>query len=494
MAKILKNLFPYVITLLLGLVLLTLKLSFSPVHLNQDEAMFALNAKSISDIGRDFYGNKLPFYFWHLDNFWATPVIVYWSSLLMKFLPFNEAGVRFPTALLGVVDIGLIMLLTHMIFGKKYLTSISGILLLTTPAFFINSRLMLDNVYPIFFVLLWLIFLFRKNYFLAGLVLGFGVHSYHAGKIYFPLYFLATLIPIIVIQREKLLKKSLLLTVGFLIPIIIFVPWLIKHPDTLSNQVSYATSIDKNLGSNFLENYITYFDPGILFNTGDRTLIHSTGRVGVFLFPLFVFLVLGFVYALKEKTSFSKLLLFGFLTYPLAPSIINDPGRISRALVVIPFTILLSVYGIRFCLESKEKLLRPVFYTLFTFYVLLFTFFITDYFGNYRIRSRAVFNNNIGGAFESVLRSTKIRPVKKVYIDENIFQSKYYFDFFERKLSIYPPAVSYFDSHKENFVNFPVYSIVVVDRKNVGSGSFDIIETIRELDGTESYFIYWRNR
>lgn len=492
MSKI-KDKLVYVLVFLAALFLLSYRLSFTPVHLNQDEAMFALNAKSIAENGTDLYGNRLPFYFWHLDNFWATPVIVYWSSVILKLLPFSEAWVRFPTALLGAIDVALFMYLVNLLFKKKYLTLASGFVLLTTPAFFINSRLMLDNIYPVLFVLLWLIFLLQKNYFLAGLMLGIGVHSYHAGKIYFPLYFLTTLICINVVGKFEV-KKSLLLLIGFLIPVLIFIPWLIKHPDTLLNQVSYASSIDKNLGSNFVTNYISYFDPGILFNTGDRTLIHSTGKVGLFLFPLFFFLILGAVYAIKEKDWFARLSLFGFLTYPMAPSIINDPGRISRALVIIPFAVLLSVYGIKFCLESKEKLLHLALYLLFTFSLLLFSFFLFDYFGSYRVRSHSVFNNDIGGVLESALLSTKVRPVKKIYIDKNIFQAKYYFDFYEKKLDTYPQEVAYFDLSKERFSIFPVGSIVVISQKVPSAGNFNIIETIREPDGTESYFVYWRDK
>ena len=438
--------------------------------------MFALNAVNITP----------SFYFWHLDNFWATPVIVYWSSIFLKFLPFNEASVRFPTAFLAVINIGLMMYLTNLLFKKKYLAILSGILLATTPAFFVNSRLLLDNIYPVTFVLLWLIFLFKNKFFLSGLTLGIGIHSYHAAKIYMPLYFLLSL------PRVASAKWGWFI-VGFLIPIILFIPWLRAHPDTLTNQVSYVSSIDRQIGTNFVRNYLSYFDPAILFTTGDKTLIHSTGRTGVFLFPLVSLLVFGALHTITQKNYFGKLILIGFLTYPLAPAIINDPGRISRALVVISFGILLSIYGVKFMLESKEKLLKPIFYFLLSFIFLSFIFFLNDYFGNYRVRSRAVFNNNVGGAFESVLKSAQIRPVEKVYIDKNIFQAKYYFEFYKQKLRIYPKEVSFFDPNSEDFTKLPKGTIFVSSKKFQTLGNFEIIETVRELDGVESYFVYWND-
>jgi 4-amino-4-deoxy-L-arabinose transferase-like glycosyltransferase len=433
--------------------------------------MFALNAK-----------NFVPqFYFWHLDNFWATPVIVYWAAIFLKFLPFNETWIRFPSALLAVINIGLMMYLTDILFKKRYLTILSGVLLALTPAFFINSRILIDNIYPVTFVLLWLIFLVKNKTFLAGLSLGLGFHSYHAAKIFMPLYLIMSLWK----------KSRILLILGFIIPILLFIPWLRAHPDTLTSQVSYANSIDRDIGSNFAGNYLSYFNPALLFTTGDRTLIHSTGRVGIFLFPMVLLMVFGALSVVLRKNTFGKMILIGFLTYPLAPAIINDPGRISRALIVIPFATLLCVYGLEFLWEQKDKVFRYLIYLVVCLSFIQFLGFLFDYFGDYRVRSRNVFNNNVGGVYESALKSTKIRPVKTFYVDKNIFQAKYYLEFYKQKLGIYPSEVIYFDSNSEDFTKFPDGSIVITNKKFLNLGGFENIETIRELDGVETYFVYF---
>src|SRR5258706_11740062 len=80
-------------------------LNLSPVHLNQDEMMFGLNAYSIAKHGTDYYGTPYPFYFWHLGSFWATPVSVYVGSLFLKFLPFSESSIRGPSVFVGLVSI-----------------------------------------------------------------------------------------------------------------------------------------------------------------------------------------------------------------------------------------------------------------------------------------------------------------------------------------------------------------------------------------------------
>jgi len=234
---------------ILSLVLYSAMLGKTPVHLNQDELMFGLNAKSIIATGSDYYGNRLPFYFWHLGSFWATPIIVYLTSILLKFLPFTELTIRLSSVFVGTFSIYLIMVLVEKLFRDKKLTLMSGVLAIITPALFINSRLLLDSAYTIPFVLLWLIFLkdfLDKNrvisLFFSGLALGVGIHSYHAAKIIMPIFFVAGIIYLI---REK--KKIVTFVVGFLLPILAFVPWLVKHPDTILNQVLYVGSIDKTI-------------------------------------------------------------------------------------------------------------------------------------------------------------------------------------------------------------------------------------------------------
>lgn len=520
MFKGFKNFLPYLLILVGSAFLYMSALGKSPVHLNQDELMFSLNAKSIAEGATDYYGNKLPFYFWHLNSFWATPVIVYLDSIFLKFLPLSEATIRTGSVFVALLSVGLIMLLTQKLFKRKLLTLLAGFFTATTPALFINSRLLLDNVYPIPFVLLWLIFLYRylktKNslsFFISGLALGVGFHAYHAAKIMMPVYLVLTCLAFIP-ELKKRFKELGLFILGFAIPIVIFLPWLRAHPDTLLNQVNYIGSLDrtvevqkgllgvfnfKRLGD-FTSNYLTYFSPKILFISGDRSLIHSTGKVGAFLFPVVFLLVFGILEALRSKDKFSKLLLLGFLTYPIGPALVNDPERISRGFVVIPFAILLSIYGIKFLISQRDKIFRYLVVFLVTISVFQFFGFLVDYLGPYRERSYSWFNNDIGGALESSLKSTEIREVDKIYLDEYIPFVDLYFEFYQTKLGISAKDKWEFYNFKEqDFSRFPKGSLVVLRRDHIDTpidkvGQFEKIETIRELDGNETFYIYYRDK
>ncbi len=325
-----------------------------------------------------------------------------------------------------------------------------------------------------------------------------------------PIFFVAGIIYLV---REK--RKVAAFVVGFLLPILMFVPWLIKHPDTILNQVSYIGSIDKSvevskgiwgmlsinrIGS-FLSNYTSYLDPRILFIEGDRSLIHSTKLIGAFTFPVVFFLMFGTLQILvKEKDKFSKLILFGLLVYPIAPAVVNDPQRISRGLVVIPFVVLISVYGIKFLIESKEKVLKLLVVPLLIISIFQFSGFLVDYFGEYRERSGVWFNNDIGGLYESVLKSVELRDVENIYIDESIYFAEDYFNFYQKKMSIdVSDKTHLFDPVAEDFSLFPKESIIAIKSGNVSNSGvdkindFEKIEIIRELNGNETFYVYYRD-
>src|SRR3989344_2775094 len=125
--------------LLLALIILTypIFLDRTPIHLNQDELGFALNAHSISNTGFDENGRFYPLYFWHLGVMWSTPIIVYLTALSLKLFPVSEIAIRLPSVFIGLINIGLIYLLAKKLFKSELWGLVAGILLATTPVHFI---------------------------------------------------------------------------------------------------------------------------------------------------------------------------------------------------------------------------------------------------------------------------------------------------------------------------------------------------------------------
>lgn len=520
MVKFLK-IYKYHILFLLGsLLFYSYSLSSVPVHLNQDELMFSLNAYSISRTLKDYYGNFLPFYFWHLGSFWATPIITYMSALIVRFVPFSEASIRLTSVLVGSINISLIMVLAQKIFKDKKVSLLAGLMIAVAPVHFIHSRLLLDNLYTVPFTLVWLIFLKdyldsakRSKLFFVGLFLGIGLHSYHAAKIVMPIFLLISLV--LVYIRAKFDLKSFGITLfGFLIPIIIFIPWLIKHPDTLLNQVSYIGSIDSSIDaqkgiigvfsvkrmSPIVSSYFSYFSPEILFTRGDKSLIHSTENFGAFLLPVFPLFIFGLMEVfLKRKDIFSYLVFFGFLVYPVAPALVNDPQRISRGLIVIPFVSLIAAYGFHYLLKLQKRDFKILAKVLVGFLILQFLFFLHDYFGDYTRRSHTWFNEDIESAYQAIINSSQLRDVENIYLDGQIRFISYYRDFYEiQKGSNLKDKEIIFDYTKEDFSKFPQKSLVLVAAnhiigRNDWEGEFEKVEIIREPDGKESFYLFYRN-
>lgn len=466
-----------------------------PVHLNQDEMTFAMNGYSIAHSLKDLNGRTLPFYFFGLGAFWFTPVVTYLAALVLRVFPLSEATLRIASVLVGLATIFLLTRIVAKLFENKRIVMVTGVLAATTPLLFIHSRLLLDNLYTVPFVLLWLLALVNKKYFWAGLALGVGIHSYHGAKVMMPLYLVASLVYLFISQREKY-RKILSMTFAFLLPVIAFIPWFIKHPGTLTSQVSYASRFGGGLQINplaFATRFVSYFNPNILFSVGDSSLIHSTGTVGALLFPMAFFLVFGVMQIIaREKEELSKLILFGLLTFPVASAIVDQPQRISRSLVVIPFAVLVAAYGVKFLLFQKDKIFKLLLSALMVISVLQFAVFLDDYFGNYRARSWFWFNGDVVGAYQKAITIADRENADRIYIDSNIYFAQNYFDFVETKLGVdLATKRKFFDSHSQDFNEFDPGSVIVTN-KMVETTNFKIVDSTVEPDSSTSFYIYLR--
>ncbi|HUK34339.1 MAG TPA: glycosyltransferase family 39 protein, partial [Vicinamibacterales bacterium] len=174
----------------------------SPVYMHDAEVLFALHERSIAATLRDTNGTFLPLYF-HMPaigaNVWFHPMIVYWSAIFLKFLPFAEWSVRLPSAIVGAVDVGLVYLVATHVFRDRRYAWLAAALLALTPAHFIHSRLAMDYVYPVPFVLVWLWCLLEFDeserpawIWGAGFALGIGFYSYIAAVAFMPSYLVFT--------------------------------------------------------------------------------------------------------------------------------------------------------------------------------------------------------------------------------------------------------------------------------------------------------------
>src|SRR5206468_12204449 len=110
----------------------------------------------------DVEGSLLPLYFYiripgDSREGWFTPAIFYFSALFLKVLPLSESAVRLPTACVGMIDVVLMYFLGRRIFKSEMLATFAAAALALTPGHFILSRYEMDYLYPVPFILAWLL-------------------------------------------------------------------------------------------------------------------------------------------------------------------------------------------------------------------------------------------------------------------------------------------------------------------------------------------------
>jgi 4-amino-4-deoxy-L-arabinose transferase-like glycosyltransferase len=366
---------PWIIPVVLALATTTLyawRLNDVPVHVSPDEAIISVDAYSLSRTGVDVHGRFLPLYFLvqlpgETRMGWFTPAIFYLSALVFRVLPFSESAIRVPTVIVAVADVVLTYFVGRRLFGRESSAIVAAVLLAATPAHLILGRYALDYLYPLPFVLGWLYCLLafldcdRPAWLVgAGLILGVGFYSYIAAVVMMPLYLLITWAS--VAHKPRPIGLWTASAVGFALPLLLLIPWLLHHPTAVGDTVDrYALYDTKSLNmfqgirsffgyanlERLATSYWSFFSPSFLFFSGDKQMTFSTRAVGVFLWPVAVLLVVGFRAALIEaKQVQMRLLLVGFLTAPVAALLGSEDGVITRAVELLPFAVLLAVLGV----------------------------------------------------------------------------------------------------------------------------------------------------
>lgn len=345
------------------------RLEYAPPHIEIDEVLIALDAHAIATTGRDMRGEWLPLYSQTAEHSWYQPFVIYVTALALKALPLNEWAIRVPTVCIGVLNILLIYFVARHLFGGDVLGVIAAALLATTPAHFIHGRYGMDYIYPLPFVLGWLLCLalYSERRRTAVLVLGtsllgIGFYSYIGSMVMMPVYFALTCL--FLYQQAASRRTYGFAAAGFFPLLIPFLVWLARHPwaygATIEKYGLYdASRLDAVQGlrsafgymtvSQRLSQYWNYFNPSFLFFGSGTKLMFSTNLAGVFLLVLAVFLVIGLYRTVRRRPApIHLVVLLGFVTAPLAALIVAEENAIFRALALLPFGVLIATSGVQY--------------------------------------------------------------------------------------------------------------------------------------------------
>ena len=298
-------------------------------------------------------------------------------------LPFSEWAVRAPTVGIAIVNIALMYVVARHLFASRFLGVIAAGLLALTPAHFIHTRYGMDYIYPVPFILAWLLCLavYRERcqpwlLVLGTAILGAGFYSYISSIVMMPVYFLLTCL--VLFEQDAPRRSYRLAAAGFFPALLPFIVWLARHPSAYgatvekyglydANQLNVVQGLRSAFGfasvAQRLSEYWNFFNPAFLFFGSGTKVMFSTNLAGVFLLPLAVFLVSGIVHALKHRDlPINLVVLLGFFTAPLAALIVEEENAIFRALALLPFGVLLATMGVQsWWTGSMGTTLRPVY-------------------------------------------------------------------------------------------------------------------------------------
>lgn len=422
----------------------------APVYLGGDEARFGMDAYSIASTGRSITGDRTPLFF-HLSDTqqageggtrWYQPVLFYLIALVLKVLPLSESSIRIPTAVIGVVDVLLIYLVARRLLPSAFYPALAALMLALSPAHFIFSRQALDYICPLPFVLGWLlclvVFLETGRTWLllaAGVLLGVGFYSYIAAWVMMPMYLVLTVIAQR-LSRKGSMRSSLAACVGFALPLLIIIPWLWSHPDMLRDTIGRYKVYDTRhlsplqgvkdfLNYNNIQERISvywdYFNPAYLFFAGGSNLTTSTRKVGVFLLPVSVLLAAGIYDLWRRRSAISVVLLAGLALAPVPAVLVDERYAVQRELFVLPFGVLISVFGVAFLLRQQHQLIRLATGLLLLAMPIQYAYFHDDYFTDYQIRSAYWFDPiNFRDVAEYLIANAASADMPAVYLSRDL--------------------------------------------------------------------------
>ncbi len=507
-------------------------LGHTPPHLHRDEVDIALQAHSISTTGRDLDGRLLPLYFrmHHLGpNVWFHPLIVYVTAVFLWFLPFTEAALRFPTTVIATLNVVLMYFVARRLFGTERWAFVSAALLAMTPAHFLHGRLLFDFIYPLPFVLTWLLFLLRYLdagrpwlLFAATTALGIGVFSYIASVIMMPVYLAMTALVLVSKQRLSL-RGGAMAAAGFLWPLLLWIPWVATQPTFVAEVLnrygvtggaesipiapagSSIAELARSAASYFrfskvaerVTLYWAFFDPAFLYLIGGFTrMTNSTRLVGVFLMPFILLVPLGMVQmATVRRGMISAVIVAAFWLAPLAAVLtVLDPYASDRELAIVVFGVLIATCGVERLLAYRSRLGRAFAVGLIALVPLHFLFFQWHYFGDYHLRSAVYYEWNHRDALEAIIAREDVNAPRPVYLTTGTATPRagyWRLSLIKHKRLDLLAHTTYFDAAALDLATLPANSLVLatVDELRVltGPGKLRVIYSAPE-PGDDPFF------
>lgn len=333
---------------LLALFLRLYQLEKVPVGFHIDEAAIGYNGWTISQVGKDEWWTPWPVLFKSFGDYKA-PGMIYATAISQRLFGHNDWAVRFPSALAGVGSVILVYFLTKELFKSALCSLLSALLLAVSPWHLQFSRLAFEGSLALFFTLLatcLFLLAIRKNIWLLVLSMLFfalAVMSYHAEKIFVPIYLT---ILVVIFWRKTLTRHGL---ASLLIGSLFFLPYLPTYfsPEGRARAVSESIFGQKEPAIKlFQENFAASFSLDYLFFRGDQNGRHSVKKLGELYVWQLPFVIIG-AYLLLRKYRLPAIIIFGWLLLAaLPPALVRPSPHAYRNLIAVPMWQVITAVGL----------------------------------------------------------------------------------------------------------------------------------------------------
>ena len=431
------------LVVIFGCVLRFYKLGQIPSSLYWDETAMLVDAKLISQTGRDMHGN-----FWLQAMFpsygdYKLPVYIWLASLSVKFFGATDWALRLPSALIGTVQIITISIFVQILFFGRKITDKSKILFLTTAAIaavspwsILFSRTGFEGFAGQFLLQLSILFQicffklenkFWKTFFLVISILigALSVYTYYSVRFVWPIIFMAGCITfsfsnhsrkkifqffrMVVVSACSLILWSLLLTPLNNSPYFQASQQFRLSTDSLLSR-DFATESNKlrQLAGNDFEsrffyhryllmsrelgkNVSSHLDLNFLFLLGDNNLRHGTGQGGLFQWWMIIGFIVGLIsLPIRKRKEFAFLLIWWLAALLPASVPLTVPHALRSLNALTPLVVIIG-YGFFQIFQYIYKSFSIKMSNLISLQVVMILVlsvpFVHDYFVHYSSRS-----------------------------------------------------------------------------------------------------------
>lgn len=404
-------------------------LSSVPVSLSGDDVDIGYHALSLVKTGKDYTGHFLPL---HMNSFSdkKAPLYTYTLVPFVGILGISEFSLRLPSAILGIIGIVIFYLLIIEITKKRPLALLAAFFLAISPWHIQYSRWSEEGVEMLTLFTLGLLFFlksFKIRYLvlISAIFLGLTIWTYHAAKIFVPIFIVSLIIiywkEIVNFPRKLLIASAAIfliiispifydslllggnqrfdstaLTFDSMAEYIIGVSRATDQKATLDNQmffgiIDFTSKIFHNKYLYLLpavtNNYLEVFSTQFLFIWGDNNLRHSVLGIGQFYKYQLIFLIFGIIaIALNLLKSDSKKLIICWTLLSPLPSVFTKEGghHATRLLFLLPPLIIIIALGVNYIWINLKGNYKKIYTTILVVTIALsFIFYQHTYWFHY---------------------------------------------------------------------------------------------------------------